>query len=564
VTEVFPLRSWTLAEKDVGGSHEPLEDLEAFGVIHRRLLARARERARSLRLPRSPWSRGLTLEVPIPLIWSRCAAGTSPLRLNAHRSPFGWFASSHLLRSVKPGDFPYTAPYVPPEVTSNDAPAAHKGPGQRCAAGRCGGLRTEQQNPAYRPAHRLPARMPCAPSRIPLFCPMMTRRAKGSGSVREVPEGSGVWRVRVFVGVDPVTRAPRQVERTVKGGRKAAERKRDELAREVQAGVYGEKRGTAQTVGDLLRVWPDHLARIGRRPGTVVGYRAIITNHLIPALGNVELRKLTAFDVDRFYGAQQKAGLQAGTIRVQGAVLSSAISQAIRWGWLGANPCSGATLPQRPETTRRSPGSDNLRRLMDCIGDDEHELAIAVVLAAMTGARRGELCGLRWTDLDRDDATLLIERSRVPVAGHDITGPVKGGKPRRIALGALVLAALDLYERELEDRAILLGIQRDRSGWMVSPDCGRTPIKARWLSDEVTALGKRAGVKVTTHELRHYAATEMVAGGVDVRTAAERLGHTPEMLLRVYAHAMPSRDRAAADLLERAVLALPSVTKEPL
>jgi integrase len=91
-------------------------------------------------------------------------------------------------------------------------------------------------------------------------------------------------------------------------------------------------------------------------------------------------------------------------------------------------------------------------------------------------------------------------------------------------------------------------------------------MRVKGLTTAITELGKRAGVPVTTHALRHYAAAEMVGGGVDVTTAAGRLGHTPEMLLRVYSHVMPTRDAAAALMLEAGVLGLstPELATAPL
>lgn len=392
------------------------------------------------------------------------------------------------------------------------------------------------------------------------------RRSKGSGSVTEVRPG--VWRVRVFAGVDPITRTPRQVERTVRGGRRQAEAKQRQLADEVAAGIYGEKRGTSRTVGDLLRAWPDHLERVGKAPATLETYRAVIRKHLIPVLGTIELRKLTPFDIDGYYERKGSEGLSAATVRQHGLILSGALTQARKWGWIIANPCESATLPQRVASSRHAPGVEDVRKLIEAAGDDI-DLATAVMLGALTGCRRGELLGLQWHDLDRASGTLLVERARLGITGGDVTGPPKGKKPRRVAVGQLGVAMLDRYAEVQEERARRLTISRkaagapgphgDRGDWLLSHDCGYSPISAKWLSRNVTALGKRAGVPVVTHELRHFAATQLVAGGVDVTTAAHRLGHAPEMLLRVYAHAMPSRDVAAAAMLEASVLgALPA------
>ena len=90
------------------------------------------------------------------------------------------------------------------------------------------------------------------------------RRPKGTGSVRETR--TGVWRVRVYVGPDPITKKPRQIERTIRGTKGAAEAERRRLEREVSEGKHG---GTTGTLGELLDTWMEHLERIGRRPATV-------------------------------------------------------------------------------------------------------------------------------------------------------------------------------------------------------------------------------------------------------------------------------------------------------
>jgi hypothetical protein len=182
------------------------------------------------------------------------------------------------------------------------------------------------------------------------------------------------------------------------------------------------------------------------------------------------------------------------------------------------------------------------------------QMATAVILAAITGARRGELCGLQWLDVDWDMGILRIERQRVPVTGGDATVPTKTKQVRRIALGPGGLEVLRRYSAALDERAAALEIKRPANGWLLSYDCGCTPMRAKSLGAKITGLGKAIDAPVTTHLLRYFVATEMVGAGVDPRTAAGRLGHTPEMLLRVYASFLPQRDLEAAPGLERKVL----------
>ena len=387
-----------------------------------------------------------------------------------------------------------------------------------------------------------------------------SRRPKGTGSVRETT--TGVWRVRVYVGPDPITQKPRQVERTVRGTKSAAEAQRRRLEREVSEGKH---LGVKGTVADLLEAWLDHLERIGRRPATVETYRTVIQAHVLPTLGGLQLRKLTAYDLDAYYASkaqvggnarQKSTGLGPNTIRQHHALLSSALTQAVKWGWIDKNPAAAASPPGKKKSGRRAPEPAQIRALIEACGDDI-DLATAVALGAITGARRGELCGLQWRDVDWGEARIRFERQRVPGKGGDQTRPLKGrdgGDAKTLSLGPGGVAVLRRYAEALTARATQLGIEPDSEGWLLSYDCGHTPMNAKGLGHAITALGKRAGLPVTTHYLRYFAATQMVGAGVDVRTAAGRLGHTPEMLLRVYADFMPSRDLEAARGLEAMVL----------
>ena len=386
------------------------------------------------------------------------------------------------------------------------------------------------------------------------------RRPKGTGSVRETTPG--VWRVRVYVGPDPSTKRPRQIERTVRGTKTAAEAERRKLEREVSEGKHVGAKGT---VAELLATWLEHLERVGRRSVTVDTYRTVIDAHLSPALGTVQLRKLTAYDLDAYYKSKAQAGgnartkttgLGPNTIRQHHALLSSALTQAVRWGWIDKNPAAAASPPGKKKSGRKAPEPAQIRALIDACEDDV-DLATAIALGAITGARRGELCGLQWTDVDWDEAKIRFERQRVPGKGGDHTTPLKGrdgGDAKTLSLGAGGVAILRRYWEALDARASELGIERDPAGWLLSHDCGHTPMNAKGLGHSITALGQRAGLPVTTHYLRYFAATQMVGAGVDIRTAAGRLGHTPEMLLRVYADFMPSRDLEAARGLEAMVL----------
>ena len=375
------------------------------------------------------------------------------------------------------------------------------------------------------------------------------RRGRGEGTYQQIRKG--VYRLRVYVGSDPITGKPRQASRTAKATNEAGARR--ELRRfvaEVEDGKVA-KVGAQATVAHLLYRWLDGLATSGKAATTLETYRTIVTTHLLDGLGKRELRKLSPHDLDTYYQAQLVAGLAPRTVRLHHSILSGALTQAVKWQWIPQNPAQYATPPKLPRGQKFIPEVEQVRRLLT-EAQEIPVLGTAVALAAITGARRGELCGLRWGDVDWDAGTLLIERQRVRVTGDVPTVPLKHGDRRTVALGPFGEGALRAWRDHVTGTMAALGAEPDwQHGWLLSED--GSPLDPRWLSENVTNLGKRAKVPVTTHAFRRFAATQMVGMGVDVRTDAGRLGHTPEMLLRVYAGFLPSRDEAAADLLGRAL-----------
>jgi len=173
-------------------------------------------------------------------------------------------------------------------------------------------------------------------------------------------------------------------------------------------------------------------------------------------------------------------------------------------------------------------------------------------VAATTGMRRGELCALRWSDVETLAATITVRRSISDLPGRMEVRPTKSRRVRRIAIDPATTMVLvrqrDTAEKRCRDVGIQLG--DDSYVWSQEPDHS-----SPWRPDRVTHSFGRvralAGLPTTRfHHLRHFAATMMLASGVDVRTAAGRLGHADSSVtLRTYAHVMEERDRDAAALL---------------
>lgn len=240
------------------------------------------------------------------------------------------------------------------------------------------------------------------------------------------------------------------------------------------------------------------------------------------------------------------------------SVIHASLARAVKWGLLPSNPADRATPPRPARPTASAPVVAAVQRLVAEAEKADTVLAMAVALAAITGARRGELCALRWSDVDWSRRTLTIARSlTVTVVDKQMTeGPTKTHQRRDIAIDEAVGALLARRRTEQEGYAETVGVPLVENAFVLSRSAdGSTPCLPDGLSHQYQRLASRLGLSTHFHELRHFAATTAIAGGADVRTVAGRLGHADaSVTLRVYAHALEARDRELAGMLGSVVL----------
>jgi integrase len=377
----------------------------------------------------------------------------------------------------------------------------------------------------------------------------------------------GVWRVRVYVGRNAKGN-PIQRSKTVrapiqgKGKRKPGAGIRladDELAKMIAQASRGNASTGTETFGMVLDRFLDHAESLGRSPTTVREYRRIAETVVRPELGKVRLDRLTALDLDRLYARLTAKGNKATTVRRVHALIGAALHQAERWQLVDRNVSRQATPPPVRAAEITAPEPDEVRRIIEAAEAVEPTLAVLLLLAALTGARRGELCSLRWTDLDVEGATLRIARSVYETAGggwHEKS--TKTHAARRVGLDDLGLEILRRHREAVDKLAAELGVTIAADAFIFSRSpAGLEPIRPDVLTKFTRRVAKTAGVVAHLHMLRHFSATQAIAAGFDAVTVGARLGHKdPGVTLRVYSHAVAQRDRELAASLGR-TLALP-------
>ena len=375
----------------------------------------------------------------------------------------------------------------------------------------------------------------------------------------------GVWRLRVYVGRN-AKGFPVQRSKTIRVGGKnpkpnAGVRVADrELANMIAEANRGNTATGAETVGYLLDQFMKHAASIGRSPTTLREYDRIADTVLRPELGKIKLAKLTARDLDRLYAKLTARGLKPTTVRRVHALIGAALHQAERWDLVDRNVAHRATPPPVHAAEVVAPSPDEVQRIIEVAEAIEPTLASLLLLAALTGARRGELCALRWSDVDWQAGTLHVARSVYETAGGGWAEKgTKTHQGRRIGLDELGVAILRRHRASVDELAVELDVTVAPDAFIFSRSpAGAEPIRPDVLSKFTRRVADKAGVDTHLHALRHFSATQGIAAGYDAVTVGARLGHAdPSITLRVYSHAVEQRDRELAASLGR-TLALPS------
>ena len=260
----------------------------------------------------------------------------------------------------------------------------------------------------------------------------------------------GVWEVRLEAGRDPVTGRRLQISRSVTGTKRDAQKALNELAVEADKGRY---LGTATTFRQLSEQW---LAFVGAdlSPTTIRTYENLLSKRILPAIGNKSIKNIRASDLDLLYnGLLRQIDLAPTSVRQIHAIIRRAFRQAVLWGWVSSNPAANATPPRLRKSEPSPPDAEEVDQLLRAAHIRDPELANFLHMAATTGARRGEVCALRWSNVDFERATLTIERNVIELPGRLIEKDTKTHANRRISLDPDTIAVFTNQRKAALSRA---------------------------------------------------------------------------------------------------------------
>jgi integrase len=346
----------------------------------------------------------------------------------------------------------------------------------------------------------------------------------------------------VYAGRDPLTGRKRWVSRQVAGTGRAAfkEAKQIEakLLAEVAAGRHQEAQGVK--VAELVDRWLGWRQAVKpMSPGTAANYRRCIKLKIKPALGDLAVSRLDPATLDRFYTELRQRGskcqhcyrrirngqppmrpgevfrlaftgeervhqtdcvqgipMTASAIRDVHAVLSGALQEAVVWGWRTDNPARSATPSAQAKAEVAPPEARQAVRLIETATTEDPELGLFLMLAVMLGSRRGELCSLRWTDVDFDHGEVLIDSGVIYIPGLPLIDQdrTKNYTKRRVAVGPATLDLLRAHRVEQAKAALAAGVSLTPDAYVFShqPD-GSKPMGPDGVSHRFAKLAQRLG-----------------------------------------------------------------------
>ena len=280
------------------------------------------------------------------------------------------------------------------------------------------------------------------------------RKAKG---VREI--SPGVFEIYASLGRDPLTGTYPQTSRRFRGTFKEAKLERAALLLEVEAGRFTARR---VIVDELVPEWLKELKRQGRSVTTTDEYERRYERDIKTAIGHVDVARVTTKMLTDLYAAHQGRGAAPGSVRKIHTVISSMMSQACRWGLRSDNPATWATVPMGESAPVVVPKPEEVLRLIEAAKASRRPVYARVIfLAATTGIRRGELCALRFGDIDWDASTLTIQRAiqgrrrKLPVSEpRSVVGPTKSRRRRVVAVDRRSLEILRAQVEEIKGRSV--------------------------------------------------------------------------------------------------------------
>jgi integrase len=360
------------------------------------------------------------------------------------------------------------------------------------------------------------------------------------------------WSFTLDIGRDPATGKRKQKTASGFKTKKEAEKACAEIIAQVENGVYREQ--TKERFGDFLLEYMEVTVKHAVRPSTYYSQMSLVNQHIIPGLGNWKLKELTNLHIQKFYSSKVEEGLSSSYVKNMHNIVSKSLKAAYEWGMIQKNIASLIKAPRPLKCDMQTWTLEQSNQFLE--GAKVSKLFIVFAIAIYTGMRKGEILGLRWSDVDLEDAKLTVRQTLTYTDGQFIYNEPKTKESTRvISISDYLVQAFRKHQLKQKEIKLALGEGYQDHGLVVATKYG-TPIGPRDVNKDFDRYIERSGLpKIRFHDLRHTHATILLMElGENVNVVSERLGHEGiQITLETYAHVLPNMQKNLAQNFDAAM-----------
>ena len=313
------------------------------------------------------------------------------------------------------------------------------------------------------------------------------------------------------------------------------------------------------TLNDFLPQYFD-IMKERLSPTTYEFYERVAELHISPLLGNLKLKDIKPVHIQNFLKQMTthkvKEGVKkrsASTVRRYLTVLQSVLKQAFKLELISSNPAAAEklTIPKVVQPKMEIFTKQQAAEMLACLEKEEFQFQVYVQLALITGARRGELGGLKFSDFDCDNNKLTIERSAYKIKGQPTqTKSPKDDEIRTIAVNRNCIELVLTLKEEKRREAERLGSKWQEGDWLFTQWNGEIMNPHTPTKQFSKFLAKNNLKHIKLHGTRHTSATLLIYGGANIKQVQSRLGHSDLETTQKYLHYIAEADVEAVNILE--------------
>lgn len=331
--------------------------------------------------------------------------------------------------------------------------------------------------------------------------------------------------------------------------RSKTEAKKRAAAFEAKVSLSNEKDYSQMILVKFAQKWLDK-KRSDLAANTLTSYKRNLNLHILPRFGRDKISEIVPMDFVEFYDFLKKEkDLSSKSINIIHGVINIMFNDAVKWDLIKENPLKKVDPPKIRQKKDNYYNVEEINKLFSKLDEEavDTKYRVVVYVAALCGLRAGEILGLEWKDIDFSEKIITIRRTSIYVDKKVITKePKNQSSIRKVYFGEALERELLDHKKHQEELSRVIpewkGCDRVLTRNNGQPMFPLTPTK--WFTKFIRRHYLK---KITLHGLRHTSATLMISNGTDVRTVAERLGHSDaNTTMRVYSHHLKKANKQAA------------------